>query len=380
MEYKYDVFISYRRQGGSERAELLKAVFEKNGYVSERIFMDTHTLRGGDFKIRLREAIKESSNFVVLITKGCFDNVKESDFFVYEISEAIRLNKNIVPVFFDGADSIDIDLVPDSIKALSCKNAVSYSHEYADASYQKLCSFLIDDNQRVDKPVPHSRQENKKRTIGFVAVFTCILAIVFLLFFALRNDRHSETHFESVQLTEKIKESTMMVIVNSELYATAFLISKDGYALTANHILNNSTLTDSTFVYVNDSSYPIKGIICENSQQDYTLFQVDADGAFESFLPVAENAPVCGSQVWISSYDFNMSGFPSVITTGKVESVTNIIRTDAKIEHGFSGAPMCNSKGEAIGIALSRIEKDGTCKSSYGMNLHLIYSIVAGLK
>ena len=378
---KYDVFISYRRQGGSERAELLKAVFEKNGYVSERIFMDTHTLKGGDFKMRLKAAIEDSSNFVVLITRGCFDNVKESDFFVFEIAEAIRLKKNIVPVFFDGADSFNKDLVPESIKDLSCQNAVSYSHEYADASYQKLCSFLIDDN-RADKPVTSGgRHENKKRKAVKVAAFICIAVLVCFIVLALTNNHHEEVSLSEEKLTEKLEESTMMIILGSRSYATGFLISKDGHALTANHILNHNTLTDSTCVYINDSIYGIKDIICENSQQDYTLFQIDTDGTFSSYLPVAEDKPVCGSEVWVSSFDFTMSGFPPMITTGKVESVvTGLIRTDAKIQEGFSGAPMCNSRGEAVGIALSSKDNNDSCVSSFGMDLHLIYSIVNGLE
>ena len=40
---KYDIFISYRRKGGSERAELLKAILEKRGYKGSRVFMDTHS-------------------------------------------------------------------------------------------------------------------------------------------------------------------------------------------------------------------------------------------------------------------------------------------------------------------------------------------------
>ena len=54
---KYDIFISYRRKGGSERAELLKVILEKRGYKSNRVFMDTHSPLGGDFKQRIKDLV-----------------------------------------------------------------------------------------------------------------------------------------------------------------------------------------------------------------------------------------------------------------------------------------------------------------------------------
>lgn len=144
---KYDIFISYRRKGGSERAELLKAILEKRGYKGNRVFMDTHSLLGGDFKKRIKEAISQSVNVVVLITDGCFDSIKEEDYWIYELAEAMSLKKNIIPVFFDGIKSIEGLNLPSTLQELPYHNAVSYNHEYSDAFYSKLCSFLIEDKE-----------------------------------------------------------------------------------------------------------------------------------------------------------------------------------------------------------------------------------------
>ena len=142
----YDIFISYRRKGGAERAELLKAIFMQHGYQESKIFMDTHSLRGGDFKIKLTDAIKESHNVVVLITRGCFDDIKENDYWVYEIAKALEYKKNIIPVLFDGINSIQGENLPKALIDLPSHNAVGYNHEYTDAFYKKLLSFLITDN------------------------------------------------------------------------------------------------------------------------------------------------------------------------------------------------------------------------------------------
>lgn len=138
----YDIFISYRRLGGAERAELIKTNLEKNGYKSSRIFMDTHSLLGGDFRKKLRDAITESDNVIVIITKGCFDNIKDEDFWLFELSEAVRLQKNIVLCFFDDITSIKNANLPESLHALPYYNALKYNHEYSDAFFNKLCTFL----------------------------------------------------------------------------------------------------------------------------------------------------------------------------------------------------------------------------------------------
>lgn len=376
---KYDVFISYRRRGGSERAELLKAVFEKNGYPTERIFMDTHTLKGGDFTQRSKEAIAESHNFIVLITKGCFDDVKEGDYFVYEISEAIRLNKNIVPVCFDGINSIEQMELPEAIKSLPYHNAVSYSHEYANASYEKLCSFLVQGVKtkltRKDFHFPFYKKSGFWILTMLILLFLCGWGIYML------NKAGDDKPLTEKQMIENMQSSTMMLSRGIMPYATAFLVSENGLALTANHVLNSNTITDTTYVFINGDVFAIKNIICENPQQDFTLFKLDADSIFATYLTVASEEPKIGENVWISSFDFHVA--TPMVKKGEIEAVVsnkNQIRTSAKILKGFSGAPVCNKKGEAIGIALSCIEDNGVCISSFAMDLCLIHSIVEAEK
>lgn len=159
---KYDIFISYRRKGGSERAELLKAILEKRGYKGSRVFMDTHNLLGGDFKQRIKDAIAQSVNVIVLITEGCFDSIKEEDYWIFELAEAMSLKKNIVPVFFDGIKDIKGLNLPSTLKELPYQNSVSYNHEYSDAFYSKLCSFLVED------------KEHKKSNFAKFAIIGCI--------------------------------------------------------------------------------------------------------------------------------------------------------------------------------------------------------------
>lgn len=192
---KYDIFISYRRKGGSERAELLKAILEKRGYKGSRVFMDTHSLLGGDFKKKIKDAISQSVNVIVLITEGCFDNIKDEDYWIFEISEAVALKKNIIPVFFDGINNIKEKNLPMALTELPYQNAVSYNHEFADAFYSKLCSFLIKDKDYIN--------EKNKTYIFITCAIVTIIAISIGIYNKYGND-DSKTETECLQVTNGV--------------------------------------------------------------------------------------------------------------------------------------------------------------------------------
>lgn len=67
-EKTYDVFISYRRQGGAEKAELVKGELIKRGFRESRMFMDTRSLSSGNYMESILKALDASRNLVVVIT------------------------------------------------------------------------------------------------------------------------------------------------------------------------------------------------------------------------------------------------------------------------------------------------------------------------
>ena len=90
MTERYDIFVSYRRKGGSEKAQLVKSEMQLRGIPDERIFLDTHSLHEGDFVSKIKTAVEESKNVVLIVSEGCFDEVRETDFWYMEIKEALQ--------------------------------------------------------------------------------------------------------------------------------------------------------------------------------------------------------------------------------------------------------------------------------------------------
>jgi hypothetical protein len=95
---KYDVFISYRREGGDKYARTIQQALEKQ----YRVFLDFDELKDGVFDQRIIDAISESSVFLLILSKGALDRcVNEDDWVRQEILHATKCGCHIVPVTID---------------------------------------------------------------------------------------------------------------------------------------------------------------------------------------------------------------------------------------------------------------------------------------
>jgi len=143
MAEVYDIFISYRREGGFETAQLLNDRLVKDGYT---VSFDLKTLREGDFDKALLERVEQCSDFLLVVDKNCFQKTlegnlpREKDWLRVELAYALELKKNIIPIRLK--DAVFPDNLPDDIKDVPRKNDPGYSKNHFDAFYEKLKSFL----------------------------------------------------------------------------------------------------------------------------------------------------------------------------------------------------------------------------------------------
>jgi len=135
----YDVFISYRRRGGSELAQIVRAELTKRGF---RVFMDVRELSAGRFDAALKSSIEQATNFVLLLTPGCLDHGSAEDWYLSEINLALTAKRNIVPLKsadFEFPSATERSRTAALVSRLHC---VTYVHEHSDASLDKLCHLL----------------------------------------------------------------------------------------------------------------------------------------------------------------------------------------------------------------------------------------------
>ena len=134
----YDLFLSYRRDGGFATARLL---YERLKGLGVNVFFDLEELSSGQFNVKLYNAIEESSNFDPVLSKNALDRCRnDGDWLRIEIDHAIKNKKNIVPIILEEF-TWPADL-PEDIAELVNYNGVHISKEYYDASVEKFVGLL----------------------------------------------------------------------------------------------------------------------------------------------------------------------------------------------------------------------------------------------
>ena len=97
---KYQIFISYRRDGGDALAGRLADRLERLGY---KTFYDVESMRAGEFNEQIYKAIEESSDFLLVLPPNALDRcVDEKDWVRLELAYALRMRKNVVPIMMRG--------------------------------------------------------------------------------------------------------------------------------------------------------------------------------------------------------------------------------------------------------------------------------------
>ncbi|MBZ3884541.1 Sterile alpha and TIR motif-containing protein 1 [Sciurus carolinensis] len=137
-----DVFISYRRNSGSQLASLLKVHLQLHGFS---VFIDVEKLEAGKFEDKLIQSVMGARNFVLVLSPGALDKCMLDhdckDWVHKEIVTALSCGKNIVPII-DGFEWPEPQALPEDMQAVLTFNGIKWSHEYQEATIEKIIRFL----------------------------------------------------------------------------------------------------------------------------------------------------------------------------------------------------------------------------------------------
>lgn len=165
---RYDIFISYRREGGFDTAKHLSDLLTRDGY---RVSFDIDTLQSGDFNTQLYECIDLCKDFLLIVDKHAFDRTiideipREKDWLRCELAYALKKRKNVIPVFLSGVKGFPEGL-PNDISGVSTKNGPEYNQYYFDDFYRKLKKRFL------------HKKISLKRKLGYIIlVILCIIGI-----------------------------------------------------------------------------------------------------------------------------------------------------------------------------------------------------------
>jgi serine protease Do len=145
---------------------------------------------------------------------------------------------------------------------------------------------------------------------------------------------------------------------------SGFLISKDGYIVTNDHVAGGAT---KIVVTLTDGSKYNAAVVGTDMVTDVTLLKIDGSGF--PFLGLANSDDIAVGE-WAIAFGnpfglFDNNSKPTVTVgvvsnqgvsfmqpaqTGEVRVYRNMIQTDAAISSGNSGGPLVNANGQVIGV------------------------------
>lgn len=130
-----DVFISYRRDGGSYAALLLREVLRNRGYS---VFLDVRTLGACDVNETIIEHIEACKDFLLVCSPGALD---KSKWVRIETETAHECEKNIIPIFIEGFSFPEN--LPESMAFLYDRNGIDANPMHFDSSINRMCSQFL---------------------------------------------------------------------------------------------------------------------------------------------------------------------------------------------------------------------------------------------
>lgn len=177
---KYDVFISYRRDGGGEFARSIKAGLELRGYS---VFLDFDELKDGIFDDRILEAIEAAPVFLFILSSHSLDRcAEEGDWVRKEVEYAYSLDRHIIPVNKDGA----FDGLPDDLPPVLSE---VFSHnQYSDIMLGQLFEASME-KMIVERIAPFVKRPRKWFHYAVPAI---LIAVAALFFYAVFTSRRTE--------------------------------------------------------------------------------------------------------------------------------------------------------------------------------------------
>lgn len=142
---------------------------------------------------------------------------------------------------------------------------------------------------------------------------------------------------------------------------TGFIISADGMVLTNKHVALDEE-ADYTVLTNDGKKFPAK-VLARDPLQDLAVLKIDGEKAFpvaklgdSDKLQMGQTVIAIGNALGEFRNTISVgviSGLGRTITAsggGLVETIEDVIQTDAAINKGNSGGPLLNLKGEVIGI------------------------------
>jgi serine protease Do len=163
---------------------------------------------------------------------------------------------------------------------------------------------------------------------------------------------------------------------------SGFLISRDGYAVTNNHVVQNA---ENVQVTTDDGKTYTAKVIGSDSRTDLALIKVEGDNF--PFVKLTDNSPRVGDWVLAVGNPFGLGG---TVTAGIVSArgrdigagpYDDFIQIDAPVNKGNSGGPTFDVDGNVIGVNTAIFSPSGgSVGIAFAIPADTVKSVIAQLR
>ena len=222
----------------------------------------------------------------------------------------------------------------------------------------------------------HDAREKRASGKRGAIVFACTMTVSFLLVIGLllgvlvfRDGLLSRTKsMTTEEVAQTVLPATVLVYAannSSYGYGTGFFVRSDGYLVTNYHVISSATFISVTLypsgavitAEVVGYSAPDDIAVLKIAGSGYTVAKIGNSDA----VRVGETAIAIGNSAGISAPWTTTQGIISAkerlyaVSEGGVINEKNMIQTDAPVNPGNSGGPLCNDRAEVIGIVTQKL-------------------------
>lgn len=187
--------------------------------------------------------------------------------------------------------------------------------------------------------------------------------------------------------TKHIKDMGIWGKAESEGLGSGIIMSKDGYIVTNNHVVEKSDAI-SVILNTGGKEYPAK-IVGRDEKTDLAVIKITPDCELKTAefgnsatIEVGELAIAIGNPLGLELTGTVTSGIVSAVNRELRigERTFQLIQTDAAINGGNSGGPLINQKGEVIGINTVKISRANEVEGiGFAIPINTVKAVVADL-
>lgn len=244
-------------------------------------------------------------------------------------------------------------------------------HEKQEMSEQAPNDYCYQWNYGAQCAYENERAKQKKRSgaLVYALVMTAVFAVCLALLIGVLvwYDVDVEQNMTVAEVSEAVSPATVLIYAtgtSSYGYGTGFFIRSNGYIATNYHVVQ-----DKTEISVTLYSGQVLGakLIDYSVPDDLAVLKVEGSGfptvsvGNSDALRVGELAIAIGNPSGTDAAWTTTQGIISALNrevtvtgTGTIEELT-MIQTDAPVNPGNSGGPLCNARGEVIGIVTRKL-------------------------